>query len=84
MDAYTSIAKAGSKEQLQMEHIAQLMNDVIPEGTDGGIVLGALMLLLRIGFDSHFEDPEQRLAIYDELVNGNRSLLMKDAGIKPQ
>lgn len=83
-DAATGLAKAGSAEQKRIEKLATAMNEAIPENTDAGLVFGALMLLLRIGFDHTFEDEKQRMEVYDELVNGNRALMMKDAGIPGQ
>lgn len=83
-EANTAMAKRGSKEQREIERLAQIFNDAVPDGTDGGLVLGALMFLTRIGFMNHIEDPQKRLEVYDELVAGNRALMMTDAGIKSQ
>lgn len=77
----TVISAEGNPEHEEIRRLATIINRAIPQNADGGFVLGALIMVLRGGFDSLIEDPHERLRVYDELVNGNRSLMAKDAGI---
>jgi hypothetical protein len=59
----------------QMRDLANHLHQSIPEGTDGGVVMGALAVLIGVG--ANYAPPERRdavishtLAVFERIING--------------